>query len=199
VQKQAPAAEPFDFSNTQFSVLGLRAAANAGANVPRTTWSRALELYEKLRIPKDGGWPYHGRTASAQAEPVSSGTMTAASLYGWLICQSSLNPRAALEKLREDEAYKGAFGFLEKRWSVTGNGNAFYYLYSLERLCMAAKAAKVGAHDWYAEGAEWLLARQAVDGTWTGSYSTEVDTCLALLFLKRAFVSTPTIETEGAK
>jgi len=202
VQKQPPApaaSEPFDFSNTQFSVLGLRAAANTGSNVPRSAWQRALALYEKLRIPKDGGWPYHGRTASTQAEPVSSGTMTAASLYGWLICESSLNPRAALDKLRDEEEYKGALGFLEKRWGVTSNGNTFYYLYSLERLCMAAKAEKIGAHDWYAEGAEWLLARQSADGTWIGSYSTEVDTCLALLFLKRAFVSTPTIETEGAK
>jgi prenyltransferase beta subunit len=202
VQRQPPPAaggEPFDFSNTQFAVLALRAAANSGANVPRSTWQRALALYEKLRIPKDGGWPYHGRTASNQTQPMSSGTMTAASLYGWLICQSSLNPRLTLDKLREMEEYKGGIGYFESRWGVTRHGNTFYFLYSLERLCMAAKVERIGGHDWYAEGAEWLLARQAADGTWIGSYSTEVDTCLALLFLKRAFVSTPTIETEGAK
>ena len=32
-------------------------------------------------------------------------------------------------------------------------------------------------------------------GLWSGQYGEDVDTCFALLFLKRAFIATPYIET----
>jgi hypothetical protein len=46
---------------------------------------------------------------------------------------------------------------------------------------------KIGNKDWYAWGSEILLANQDADGSWRGSYSAGgVDTCFALLFLRRS-------------
>lgn len=66
-------------------------------------------------------------------------------------------------------------------------------------LVVAGQVDRIGAHDWYMEGAQWLLIRQRSDGAWAGHYGENVDTCFALLFLKRAYISTPYIETGGNK
>ena len=74
----------------------------------------------------------------------------------------------------------------------------FYYHYSVERACVIAGKRFLGAHDWYAEGAAFLLEQQDEDGSWvvrapagqrgrmhiTGMQTP--NTCFALLFLKRA-------------
>ena len=48
----------------------------------------------------------------------------------------------------------------------------------------------IGGKDWYGWGAQILLGNQAPDGHWRGAFyngtSPHVDTCFALLFLKRA-------------
>jgi hypothetical protein len=200
VQNSAPRTDTFDFSNVQFAVLGLRAAANNGARVPRSTWERALALYERENKKKDGGWPYTGATPGAKTEMGSSQTMTAAGAYGWLVCKTSLNERLPLEELRQDPTFAKACEFTAKSWTwPKSGGDQFYFLYSLERMCMAAKLERLLEHDWYGDGAGWLLQRQGASGLWTGSYGSTADTCLALLFLKRAFIRTPYIETDSGK
>jgi hypothetical protein len=45
----------------------------------------------------------------------------------------------------------------------------------------------VGGKDWYFEGATQLIARQRKNGSWNeGGRLDIVETCFALLFLKRA-------------
>jgi hypothetical protein len=50
----------------------------------------------------------------------------------------------------------------------------------------------MGAHEWYPEGAEFLLAKQRAGGTWSGDSLMSLlpdagpDTCFAILFLRRA-------------
>lgn len=190
----------YDFSNTQFAVLGLRAAANAGAKVPRGTWERALRLYEKHQSEKDGGWPYVGATQQNQVV-VSSRAMTAAGAYGWMICKTSLDSKISPDTIGKQDRVAKAIKYLDKNWEVDASelADPYYWLYSVERMCMAGKVDRIGAHDWYMEGAQWLLIRQRSDGAWAGNYGENVDTCFALLFLKRAYISTPYIETGGGK
>jgi hypothetical protein len=65
-------------------------------------------------------------------------------------------------------------------------GHSYYFLWSLERVAVALDLKTIGKKDWYAWGAEILLANQQADGSWQGSYgSCGADTCFALLFLKR--------------
>jgi hypothetical protein len=74
----------------------------------------------------------------------------------------------------------------------------YYLLYSVERLCMISRIEKLGSRDWYAEGAAILLRSQGADGSWTGVHGTVVDSCMALLFLRKAFIARPDIATEDA-
>ncbi len=67
------------------------------------------------------------------------------------------------------------------------SGKFYYFLWSLERVCVAYGVDKIGKTDWYDWGADVLLANQGPDGGWSnGLYPNGPDTCFALLFLKRA-------------
>jgi hypothetical protein len=65
-----------------------------------------------------------------------------------------------------------------------------YFLWSVERVGVLYGLSSIGDKDWYRWGAEILVANQDKRGFWTnGGYhgaSPTIDTCLALLFLKRA-------------
>src|SRR5207253_5001464 len=61
-------------------------------------------------------------------------------------------------------------------------GKGFYFLWSLERVAVAYGLDTIGKKDWYGWGTELLLLKQAPDGGW----NSQVDTCFALLFLRRA-------------
>src|SRR5262249_38945041 len=63
----------------------------------------------------------------------------------------------------------------------------YYFLWSLERVAVAYGLETIGSKDWYAWGAEILLQTQETNGSWQGRYADGgVDTCFALLFLRRA-------------
>jgi hypothetical protein len=69
-------------------------------------------------------------------------------------------------------------------------GDVYYFLWSLERVAMAYDLSTFGGHDWYQWGSAWLLGKQTPAGAWLGRYGPGgVDTCFALLFLKRANLS----------
>jgi hypothetical protein len=67
------------------------------------------------------------------------------------------------------------------------NGKGYYFLWSLERVAVAYGLDTIANKDWYAWGAEIVLANQNRDGGWRGEYGDGgVDTCFALLFLRKA-------------
>lgn len=82
----------------------------------------------------------------------------------------------------------------EKNWSPFDNPKKplyhIYYLYSLERAMDLLSLRLVGSHRWYNEMGQELLNRQKSDGHWntrsTHYPEDTLDTCFALLFLKRA-------------
>lgn len=183
-----------DLSNTQFAILGLRAAANGGARIPRRVWERALVLLEKTHLA-DGGWTYQG------TESASYPRMTAAGASSWILCRISLDEKAAPEIAADSFRIRNA-----TQWLVRSTDPEtmpvlpdFYLLYSVERLCMIAGIETLGGRDWYADGAGLLIRSQGADGLWRGSHGAVPDTCMALLFLRKAFVARPDIPTETAR
>jgi hypothetical protein len=73
------------------------------------------------------------------------------------------------------------------RLGPQANGKGYYFLWSLERVAVAYGLDTIGNKDWYGWGSEILLANQLDNGSWAGEYAEGgVDTCFALLFLKRA-------------
>ncbi len=77
----------------------------------------------------------------------------------------------------------------------------FYFLYGLERACVLAGVTRVGACDWWFTGAERILERQEESGAFRsrsigyGNGRREIDTCFALLFLRRAVFRVPDATT----
>ena len=62
-------------------------------------------------------------------------------------------------------------------------------LFGLERAGVLADIRFLGDHDWYTEGAEYLIGKQLPSGAWPGPGAHAVmNTCFALLFLRRATV-----------
>jgi hypothetical protein len=78
-------------------------------------------------------------------------------------------------------------------------GGSYYFLWSLERVAVALDLKTIGKKDWYGWGAEILLENQNGDGSWSGNYAGGgVDTCFALLFLRRAnLVGDLTVSLKG--
>jgi len=171
-----------DLSNTQYAALGLWAAARAGIEIPAQAWdalARAVLLFQESR----GGFCYqaHGQQAT--------GSMTAAGIGTLALCEMELARQEALDpelSLAITTARQRAVGWLAGEFAVDRNPGSdawvYYWLYGLERLASFSGLARIGTHDWYAEGARWLLGQQGAEGNWGGRW----DTSFALLFLSRA-------------
>lgn len=72
----------------------------------------------------------------------------------------------------------------------------YYYLYSIERVAALMDVERLGNSDWYDEGANELLKRQAADGSWTDHCGAVPSTAFGLMFLSKA---TTTIVTPKRK
>jgi hypothetical protein len=198
-----PIHPPADVSNTQYALLGLRAARDCGAVVRATTFQRALEWALALQDP-DGpkvrrteperpgqreyvvdagdrarGWPYQ------KAGQVVTGSTTTSGLAALVICNDALlKPRFGgyAEELQRKvrRSVQDGFAWLDTHFAVDRNppvGTQWHisYLYGLERACLLAGREHVGKHDWYARGAEQLVGMQREDGRWsTGALSSDV-------------------------
>jgi len=130
-----------------------------------------------------------------------SGSMTTAGAAGLMICQSELwKSRKFTGEMRTTTrlAIRDALAWMQKNFAVTHNPGLgfqgpwhFYYLYGLERMGILAHTRFLGPIDWYLEGADYLLHEQKEDGHWEENEAQPqtsrfvLDTCFALLFLKR--------------
>lgn len=94
-------------------------------------------------------------------------------------------PKASVAKI--DEAIVKGLEWLTQNFTIRqANRFRLYYLYTLERLTALADLSTIGDHDWYAEGAEYLLEVQQPDGSWTAETGALPDTAFSVLFLIRA-------------
>jgi hypothetical protein len=186
--------ESHDHSNSQFGILGLRAAANAGAKVKTAAWEREVNHWKTSQL-KDGGWGYHACYKDQTGTGRSTSTMTAAGVMSLAMALGSVGAPRTAPSLAGDAAIKRGTAAMKVHWDkgVTRSGIPNYYLlYSIERACMVTGQRLLGDIDWYVEGS-WILIRyQNVDGLWGSGQDAVVPQCFALLFLKRAFVPVQT-------
>ncbi|MFO0959133.1 MAG: DUF4159 domain-containing protein [Isosphaeraceae bacterium] len=188
-----------DNSNTQYALLGLNAASEAGIPIKAGVWELARKYWEDQQR-NDGGWNYH------PDEPRPSySSMTCAGISSLII--SGLRRYEGHERLNDDgtivKCGEGTFSpkvqqginWVASNFDVTQNVNrdgwTFYYLYGLERAGRLAGVRFFGSHDWYREGAlELINAQRPGTGDWLGirdSYENNpvVATSFALLFLSK--------------
>ncbi len=243
-----------DHSNTQYALLGLRAAARMGIKVRPRVWYNSLVHFlhtqarkgprVKLLLtdPRKGGRFKYGIKVMAHARGwgypsggppgMATGSMTTAGIACLIICRDELLYKRTFFKAEKDgskrakllgetkRAIYDGLAWMQKYFAVEFNpavranfqgkkrkgkkvnpvGKAhggrtdYYYLYGLERAFVLSGTKIIGNHDWYREGAEFLLKKQRRDGHWNneiGWRSNITATCFALLFLKRSTYPSP--------
>ncbi|GIW78206.1 MAG: hypothetical protein KatS3mg105_0013 [Gemmatales bacterium] len=177
-----------DNSNTQFAVLALWVAYRQG--IPLQPSLALLGKYFRKSQNRDGSWGY--RPGSSQWRD----SMTCSGLLGLAVDQSVQAGKQDRGQ-QKDEAIEKAFQFVSGtigRKPPTGKlvgADALgdlYYLWSLERVAMIYDLDTIQGKDWYKWGAEILLKAQKADGSWSERFPPEIDTCFALLVLKRVNV-----------
>jgi hypothetical protein len=184
-----------DNSNTQYALLGLRAAVSAGAEVHQDTWMRGMVFWLEVQLPR-GYWGYtppktKGASLSMTAAGISSLSICLEGLYG--------RKRAAEMILQSTSLQRGHVA--QGRYLLLHGGfeqTHYYGYYGVERACILTGVQKFNDYDWYKAGARLLLGDQGDGGEWISkvrSYGAAVDTAYALLFLKRA--TTPIVRKQG--
>ena len=205
---------PGDNSNTQFALLALHEAETvAGIAVPPVVWRRAKTYWEGCQN-LNGSFGY-SRTFGQEG----TGSMTVAGIASLIIVNDRFRaPSAKVEGEeilccqpgeQDDDHLRRAMQWLGRNFSVTGNPGTsdgrwlLYYLYGVERVGRMTNqryfgrddpmgTGLAGKHDWYREGAEYLIARRQdrMSGYFTGTGPVEendkcIATALALLFLSK--------------
>jgi len=192
-----------DVSATVFTLLGLVKASRAGYAVRSSLFQDASKFLCDLQERKPDlttgegglarGFPY-GTGRTRDAVHVSGGT-TAAGLASLHLCRLECRRLGVEPDRRLEAAIRDAELWLDQNWQIDRNPKAHHYhycyLYALERIGSLSGLETIGAHPWYREGAEYLLAEQdAKKGKWIDTTSCGpkdvLGTCFALLFLKRA-------------
>ena len=186
-----------DNSNTHFALLGIWAAQRHRIPTARTLNLIAKRFYTSQN--KDGSWGYHYVYGGGDAERPP---MTCVGLLGLAVAQGlahDINP-SVLRK--QDPAIVNGLVALSKNVGVPQGRTDnlpmanLYFLWSVERVAVVYDLPTIGKKEWYRWGAEILVANQippseldkGAIGTKEATMAAKpvTDTCLALLFLKRA-------------
>ncbi len=185
-----------DLSATQFALLALRAASQAGYPVEKTSpnvWKNAAVYVRGCQRPS-GGFTYQ-RQGSAV-----TGSMTGCGVGCLIICKEQMELAGQTPPSWIAEKIKKGMAWLDQNFSATSGGNHhYYYLYGIERVGDLTGRKVFNEMDWYVRGARLLVGAQDASGRWDRGESfppRDVNsTTLALLFLKRA--TPPTITSTG--
>jgi hypothetical protein len=202
-----------DSSISQYAVLGLWEAENAGMDIPPSVWDRAASWYMSTQSAA-GGWTYH----RDDAQPVDTLSMTAAGVGSLLICQRQLDRfrqsrrgtsslltalttetettptdfKPTTTSAQIDQAVKRGMAWISANFSVTTNTSptvgpsVYYMLYGLERVGALADRQTIGRLDWYERGRAFIHSSQQADGSWNSWHGPEVNSAWAMLFLTKS-------------
>lgn len=181
-----------DNSNSQFALLALWAARRHGVATERVLFL-AEQRYRQWQN-SDGGWGYQRGQASSPA-------MTGVGLLGLAMghgadFELAAKDHAMAPAYTDPAIERGLARFATFIGSPEPDGKKaliqnLYFLWSVERVAMLYKLRNIGGKDWYGWGAQSLLVNQNADGSWVsasypGSHDKSIDSCFALLFLRRS-------------
>ena len=190
----------YDNSNTQYGLLGLKAAARCGLSIDARVWKASMQHFldtqdrtgppvlcfdpdaersgatKATRSDHARGWGYYGPGGAY-------GSMTAGGVGSVVICRSELLGTSAMTKALDaasETSVRDGLAWLGRNFTVrtnpgprgtmAGAGWHFYYLYAVERAGVFAGVEWMADHDWYGEGAVYLCEMQAPDGGWAGGF-----------------------------
>lgn len=98
---------------------------------------------------------------------------------------ANYKPKSGRKQL--DDHINRGMAWLNSAYTIDRpQGWQMYYLYGLERAATLNNAEKIGTHDWYKEGCDFLLKKQNGDGSFSDVGGAVSSTCFAILFMTRA-------------
>ena len=176
-----------DHSNSQYAILGIRACTESGILFPKEVLTKASQAWRDTQTAAKG-WSYGPKGNRAY------GSMTAGGVAALTILDVLQD-----QDWKQDAAITGGLEWLRDNLVITdnpgrGGSHHYYWLYALSRAALLTETEKFGKADWYLEGALYLLANQETDGSWE---KRPVETCFAILFLRRA--TRPAVATGDKK
>jgi hypothetical protein len=183
-----------DNSNTQFAILALWTARKHDLNLAYVFY-QVEHRFRYTQAPT--GWGYRFRFP-----PVKQGTqaaMTCVGLLGLAVGRGSAKDGGKPEDDGVLQGLRALASFMKDTsdWNgimahaALGPKGAlnYYFLWSVERTGVLLNLKTIGGKDWYRWGVELILPEQKKDGSWVGrgsGGSPVIDTCFALLFLKKS-------------
>ena len=145
------------------------------------------------------------RGAQHPDEGKATGSMTACGIANIMMARHVLTEggrkleewKQRPDAARVQESIDDGLIWLQENWSPFRNprkqsNNVYhvYWLYAVERAMDLVGNKTIGKHLWYSEMGQQLIDRQKEDGSWDSESTHEprkvLDTCFALLFLKKA-------------
>ncbi len=180
-----------DFSNTQFAILAMHEYEMAGGELPAEPYLLAQKAFLRKQRA-DGGWNYGWEDIPKLGPKPSYDSMTAIGvaslyiirdkLYNHLSCPCR-GGHSGNRPAEIDRAILRGIKWLGENYKArTGSGHNKYMHYACARVGLAAGLKYFGTHDWYREGAEYVVRTQDDDGSWA-SFKRQDRTCFALMFL----------------
>lgn len=164
-----------DNSNTHFAVMGLHAAAQAGAKIDEKVWKGVRDFYARKQR-QDGTWSYYNDPAVER----SSVSMTTCGLLGLAVAakydKDAKAPGVEFEK---------GMPALLKLWGPSPKSE-YYHLFATAELgrALGVNEFKAGnqSRAWYREGVEKLAKEQKQDGSFGGAKGLDSAPQLATAF-----------------
>src|SRR5207244_2106214 len=136
-----PNAPATDASNSQYAMLALWHARQAGVEIPRDVWDSIHKYYSRTQRP-DGSWIYSPYYTTEEFKKPSV-TMTVAGLCGLYISGMELN--GGREQWQKNGRFQGcgvygdsanvaqAMEWISKNFTLELPQRTYYHLYGLER------------------------------------------------------------------
>jgi len=183
----------YSHSRSQYAVLGMWAASQAGAEVPDNYWHMIEEGWQRNQ-DKSGGWGYmHPSDSKFIATTPGMTTVGVASL---IITQEQLRgpDGVACKGNQTSKAIDDGIAWLGKNMDKFATDKPyerdfpFVTLYAYERVGVASGLRYFGGIDWYEKGSTWAIKKQNADGSWPADIShlvPLVDTSFVTLFLSK--------------
>ncbi|HEX7900053.1 MAG TPA: prenyltransferase/squalene oxidase repeat-containing protein [Planctomycetota bacterium] len=208
VRKRKPGPPNGDNSNAQYAALGLRSCLDAGIDVDPKVLTQARKWWMSSQN-SDGGWGYNGEGSQGGEDNPTSvsntsyGSMTVGAVGAMCIYDYFLGA-----SYKNDPVVTKGLVWLTKNYDVQKNPKKtsfayLYYLYGLERVGMLYGTELIGNYEWYPDGANHLLSIEKPGGGWHAGDSIprepHVDTCFAILFLRRGTPPLKPVATGGSK
>ena len=168
-----------DYSRTQFALLGLKAAQDMGVVVPPQVFQLARRNVE-FGQNEGGSWGYTPKSGNGY------GSMTAAGITSLsIIYEQDYKDNPLCGAAHNTDRLQQALHWLGRNFTVETNpqngGYHYYYLYALERIGVLTGQKYIGGHDWYRDGASYLVGHQNPSGAWNGDGLMATE--FSLLFL----------------